>query len=150
MMMGVAFLLERSGVVVDSQTVADQDTTEVFSENVAQELTSAALSNDIEGEQLGSENPQPPARAGDPPAGFIAMKRRRLAQLCSEGALLWFYFASEPIKGLRKAAGAKLQAETIAQNGTGFAHGKPFGLVEIGSHSKGSWTEVHTGRADGQ
>jgi hypothetical protein len=78
------------------------------------------------------------------------MKRRCLAQFCSEGVVLGFYFGSEPIKGLRKAAGAKLQAETIAQNGTGFAHGKPFGLVEIGSHSKGSWTEVHTGRADGQ
>jgi hypothetical protein len=60
-------VLERSGIVVDRQTVADQDAAEVFSENVAQELTSAALSNDIEGEQLGSENPQPPARASDPP-----------------------------------------------------------------------------------
>src|SRR5271165_6734379 len=49
MMMGVAFVLERSGIVVDRQTVADQDAAEVFSENVAQELTSAALSNDIEG-----------------------------------------------------------------------------------------------------
>src|ERR1700686_5317190 len=150
MMMGVAFVLERSGVVIGCQTVADQDAAEVFSENVVKQVTSTALSNDIEGEQLGSKNPQPPARAGNPPAGFIAMKRRGLAQFCSEGVVLGFYFGSEPIKGLRKAAGAKLQAETIAQNGTGFAHGKPFGLVEIGSHSKGSWTEVHTGRADGQ
>ena len=37
-MMGVAFVLERSGVVVDRQTVADQDAAAVFSENVAQEL----------------------------------------------------------------------------------------------------------------
>jgi hypothetical protein len=44
MMMGVAFLLEPGGAVVDRQTVADQDTAEVFSENVAQEVTSAALS----------------------------------------------------------------------------------------------------------
>jgi hypothetical protein len=29
MMMGVAFVLERSGVVVDRQTVADQDAAEV-------------------------------------------------------------------------------------------------------------------------
>ena len=78
MMMGVAFLLERGGVVVDRQTVADQDAAEVFSQNVVEEVTSAALSNDIEGEQLGRENPQPPARAGDPPAGLIAMKRRCL------------------------------------------------------------------------
>src|SRR5215471_11036537 len=35
MMMGVAFLLERSGAVVNSQTVADEDPAEVFSENVA-------------------------------------------------------------------------------------------------------------------
>jgi len=35
------------------------------------------------------------------------------------------------MKGLRKAAGAQLQAETIVQNGAGFAHGKPLGLVEI-------------------
>ena len=34
MMMGVAFVLERSGIIVDSQTVADQDAAEVFSENV--------------------------------------------------------------------------------------------------------------------
>jgi|HubBroStandDraft_6_1064221.scaffolds.fasta_scaffold136517_1 hypothetical protein len=32
------------GAVVDRQPVADQDTAEVFSENVAQEVTSAALS----------------------------------------------------------------------------------------------------------
>ena len=78
------------------------------------------------------------------------MKRRCLAQFYGDGVVLGFYFCGEPIKGLRKAAGGELQAETIAQNGTGFAHGKPFGLVEIGSHSKGSWTEVHTGRAAGQ
>jgi hypothetical protein len=66
MMMGVAFLLERRGVVIDRQTVADQDADEVFSQNVVEEVTSAALSNDIESEQLGSENPQSPARAGDP------------------------------------------------------------------------------------
>ena len=80
MMMGVAFLLEPGGAVVDRQTVADQDAAEVFSENLAQEVTSAALSNDIKGEQLGRKNPQPPARASDPPTGLIAMKRRRLAQ----------------------------------------------------------------------
>ena len=66
MMMGVAFVLERSGAVIGSQTVADQDAAEVFSQNVVEEVTSAALSNDIESEQLGSENPQSPARAGDP------------------------------------------------------------------------------------
>src|SRR5580700_10471624 len=33
MMMGVAFVLERRGVVIGSQTVADQDAAEVFSEN---------------------------------------------------------------------------------------------------------------------
>ena len=36
MMMGVAFLLERSGVIVNSQTVADQDAAEVFSKLVKQ------------------------------------------------------------------------------------------------------------------
>jgi hypothetical protein len=54
MMMGVAFVLERSGVVIGCQTVADQDAAEVFSENVVKQVTSAALSSDIEGEQLGS------------------------------------------------------------------------------------------------
>ena len=52
MMMGVAFLLELRGVVIDRQTVADQDAAEVFSQNVAQQVTSAALSNDIKGEPL--------------------------------------------------------------------------------------------------
>src|SRR5215471_3683758 len=147
-MMGVAFLLERSGVVVDSQTVADEDPAEVFSENVAQQFTSAALSDDIEGKQLGGKNPQPPARASDPPAGFVAVKRRGLTQFGRDGVVLGFDFDREPIKGLRDATGAELQGETIAQNGASFAHGKPFGLVEIGSQSEGPWTEVHTGRAD--
>src|SRR5258705_10431461 len=98
MMMGVAFLLDRSGVVVNSQQGADQDATEAFSENVVEQVTSAALSNDIEGELRGSENPQPPARAGDPPAGLIAMNYRCLAQFCSDGVVLGFYFGSEPIK----------------------------------------------------
>jgi hypothetical protein len=61
------------------------------------------------------------------------MNHRCLAQFCRDGVVLGFYFGSEAIKGLRKAAGAELQAETIAQNGAGFAHGKPFGLVEISS-----------------
>src|ERR1700758_3218491 len=133
MMMGVAFVLERSGIIVDGQTVPDQDAAEVFSENVVQELTSAALSNDIEGEQLGSENPQPPARAGEPPAGLIAMNYRCLAQCCRDGVILGFYLGSEPIKSLREPARAQLQAKTIAQNGGGFAHGKTLGLVEISS-----------------
>jgi len=97
MMMGVAFLLDRSGVIVDRQTVADQDAAEVFSQNVVEEVRAAALSNDIEGEQLGRKNPQPPARAGDPPAGVIAMKRRCLAQFCRESVVLGFYFGGQPI-----------------------------------------------------
>jgi hypothetical protein len=56
--------LERSGVVVNSQTVADQDAAEIFSENVVEQITSTALSNDIEGKLGISENPEPPARAG--------------------------------------------------------------------------------------
>jgi hypothetical protein len=75
MMMGVAFVLERSGVVVNSQTVADEDATEVFSEHVAQEFTSAALSDDIEGEQLGGKNPQPPARAAGPRMCYCESKK---------------------------------------------------------------------------
>jgi hypothetical protein len=73
-----------------------------------------------------------------------------LAQFNCEGVVLGFYFARQPIHRLREAARAELQAEAIAQNGTGFAHGKAFGLVEIGRQSKGSWAKVHTGRTDSQ
>ena len=97
MLMGVAFLLDRSGVIVDRQTVGDQDAAEVFSQNVVEEVRAAALSNDIEGEQLGRKNPQPPARAGDPPTGLIAMKRRCLAQFCRESVVLGY----RPLVGLR-------------------------------------------------
>jgi hypothetical protein len=48
------------------------------------------------------------------------MNHRGSAQFCRDGVLLGFDFDSEPIKGLREAAEAELQAETIAQNGTGF------------------------------
>ena len=61
-----------------------------------------------------------------------------------------FYFDSEPIESLRETSRTQLQAETIAQNGGGFPHGKPLGFVEIGGQSQGSWTEVHTGCADCQ
>jgi uncharacterized membrane protein YqiK len=44
---------------------------------------------------------------------------------------LGFDLGSEPIKGLRQAAGTELQAEAIAQNGAAFAQGKAFGLVPI-------------------
>jgi hypothetical protein len=132
MVMGVAFVLDCSSVVVNSQTVADQDAAEVFSENVLEQVTSTALSNDIEGEVQSSENPQPPARSADPPAGLIAMKHRCLAQFCSDGVILRFYFDSEPIQRLGESAGAQLQLEAIAQDGTGFSHGKTLGLVEIG------------------
>ena len=62
---------------------------------------------------MGGENPQPPARAGDPPAGLIAMKRRGLAQFCCEGVVLGFYFGRQPIHRLREAARAELQVEAI-------------------------------------
>ena len=148
-MMGVAFLLERRGVVVDSQTVADEDAAEVFSDNLLQQFTSATLNNDVEGQQLGSKNPQPPARTGDPPAGLITVKCRCLAQFGGDGVVLGLDFDSEPIEGLREATGTELQAKTIAQNGAAFAHGKPFGLVEIGSQSQGAGSELDAGRADG-
>ena len=90
MMMGVAFLLDRSALVVDGQTVADQHAAEIFSQNLVEQIPSTALSNDIEGKLLISENPQPPAWAADPPAGLIAMKRRCLAQFCREGVVLGF------------------------------------------------------------
>ena len=106
-------------------------------------------SDDIEGEQLGGKNPQPPARAGDPPAGLITVKCRCLAQFGGDGVVLGLDFDSEPIEGLREATGTELQAKTIAQNGAAFAHGKPFGLVEIGSQSQGAGSELDAGRADG-
>ena len=77
------------------------------------------------------------------------MKGRCLSQFPREGIVLGFYFGSQPIHGLREAARAELQAETIAQNGAGFAHGKAFGFVEIGRQSKGSRAELHTGCTDG-
>jgi hypothetical protein len=49
----------------------------------------------------------------------------------------------------RARSGAPLQAEPIAQKG-GFAHGKPFDLVQIGGHTEGSRTELYVGRADCQ
>src|SRR5277367_6777739 len=150
MMMGVAFLLECRGVVIDRQAVADQDAAEVFSQNVVEEVTAAALSNDIESQQLCGENPQPPTRAGDPPAGLIAMKRRCLAQFYREGVILGFYFGCQPIHRLRETTGAELQAETIAQNGTGFAHRKSFGLIEISGQGQSSGSELDTGGASGQ
>ena len=78
------------------------------------------------------------------------MKCRCLAQFNCEGIVLGFYFARQPIHRLREAARAELQAEAIAQNGAGFAHGKSFGFVEICRHGKGSRAEVHAGRTDGQ
>jgi hypothetical protein len=78
------------------------------------------------------------------------MQRRGLAQFCSEGVVAGFYFNSKPIKGLREPSGAELQAEAIAQDSAGFAHGKSFGLVEISSQGQGSWTKVHPGGPGGQ
>src|SRR5262249_4330717 len=150
MMMGVAFLLERSGAVVNSQTVADEDPAEVFSENVAKQLPSAALSDDIESEQRGSKTPQPPARAGAPPAGFVAMKYRCLAQFGRDGVVLGLDFASEPIQCLGKPAGTQLQAKAIVQDGTGFSHRESLCLVEISGESQGAGSEVCAGSAGGQ
>src|SRR5271155_4812672 len=64
------------------------------------------------------------------------MQRRCLAQLCREGVVSGFYFSSEPIKGLRQATGAELEAETIAQNGACFAHGKPLALLRSAARAR--------------
>jgi hypothetical protein len=107
-MMGVTFLLECRSVVIDGQTVADQHAGEIFSLNVVQQFTSTPLSNDIEGEQLGSENPQPPAGTSDPPAGLVAMQRGCLAHFCSQDVVLGFYFGSQANKALREPVSADL------------------------------------------
>ena len=83
-------------------------------------------------------------------SGPDAIKMRFPGQFNCEGIVLGFYFARQPIHGLREAARAELQAEAIAQNGAGFAHGKSFGFVEVGRQSKGSWAELNTGGTDGQ
>ena len=78
------------------------------------------------------------------------MKRRCLAQFPREGVVLGFYFGSQPIHGLREAARAELQAEAIAQNGAGFAHGKPLSLIEISGEGQSSGSELDAGGAGGQ
>src|SRR5262249_22067546 len=98
----------------------------------------------------GSKNPQPPARAGDPPAGFVAMKYRCLAQFGRDGVVLGLDFASEPIQCLGKPAGTQLQAKAIVQDGTGFSHRESLCLVEISGESQGAGSELGAGSAGGQ
>jgi hypothetical protein len=57
------------------------------------------------------------------------MKRRCLAQFCRDGVVLGFYFGSEPIKGLREAAGAELQAETMRKTAQALRMESPLALL---------------------
>jgi hypothetical protein len=75
----------------------------------------------------------------------VPFKNNVLPWFGGDGVVLGLDFDSEPIKGLREATGTELQAKTIAKNSAGFAHGKPFGLVEIGSQSEGAGSELDTG-----
>src|SRR6516164_2420024 len=82
-MMGVALLLERCCVVVNSQTVTDQHAAKVATEQLGKHTTSPALSNQIKGVVGINKNPQPPTWSANPPAGLIAVNHRCLAQCLS-------------------------------------------------------------------
>jgi hypothetical protein len=96
---------------------------------------------------------------GNPYKALLSQKSRKFdaeiqlivpKSTCAHKMWDWSYFNSQPIKGLREPSGAEPQVEAIAQNGAGFAHGKPLGLVEISSQGQSSWTKVHTGGTSGQ
>jgi hypothetical protein len=57
MMMGVALVLDRSDVVVSSQTVTDQHAAELCAEQFGNDATSTALINHIKGALCIDENP---------------------------------------------------------------------------------------------
>src|SRR5260370_41294193 len=81
MMMGVALLLERRCVVVNSQTITHQHAAEVCAEQFGNDATSTALINHIKGAPCINENPQPPAWAADPPAGLFTINHRCLKKM---------------------------------------------------------------------
>src|SRR6516165_2769682 len=114
-MMGVALLLERCCVVVNSQTVTDQHAAKVATEQLGKHTTSPALSNQIKGVVGINKNPQPPTWSANPPAGLSAVNHRCLAQCLSNRLILALYFGSESIQRLGKPTGTQLQAKTIAQ-----------------------------------
>src|SRR5215469_3140260 len=87
-MMGVALLLERCYVVVNSQTVTDQHPGKVAAEQFGQHTTAPALINQIKGVVCINENPQPPTWSADPPAGLIAVHHRCLPQCLSNRLIL--------------------------------------------------------------
>src|SRR5580704_8119569 len=149
-MMGVALLLERCCVVVNSQTVTDQYAGKVATEQFSKHTTSPTLINQIKGVVCINENPQPPTWSADPPAGLIAVNHRCLAQFLSNGLILALYFGSESIQRLGKPARTQLQAKTIAQDDAGFSHREPLGFVEISRQGQGAGSELDAGRPGGQ
>src|SRR6516165_10346863 len=138
-MMGVALLLERCCVVVNSQTVTDQHAAKVATQQLGKHTTSPALSNQIKGVVGINKNAQPPTWSANPPAGLSAVNHRCLAQCLSNRSILALYFGSESIQRLGKPTGTQLQAKTIAQDHAGFSHRDPLGFVEI-SRQGPSWT----------
>jgi hypothetical protein len=73
MVMGVAFLLDRSGVVIDRQTFADQDAGEVFSQNIVKEVTPAPVRSRVVGDST--------ADAQQSAAGALRDLRRQASAL---------------------------------------------------------------------
>ena len=139
MMMGVALVLERCGVVVSSQTITDQHAAKVGAEHCSHDTASAALINQIKGAMCINENPQPPTWAANPPAGLIAVNHRCLAQFFSDRLILALYFGSESIQRLGKPTGTQ-----------GFSHREPLSFVEISGQGQGAGSELDAGSAAGQ
>ena len=130
-MMGVAFVLKGRDPVVDRETVADENAGEPGAEDFVDDVTAAALANDIEGETGMRVDPQPPFRTTDPPAGFVGVEGRRATDLGDQTVVGGVEFAGQAVAGLHQTAGGQRQTEQVLEDPTGFSGSQAVLLVEV-------------------
>src|SRR5229473_5627648 len=130
-MVTVTFLLMLVEIVVGSQAVADQHSFKMFSERGAQCGPTAIAADDINGGVLVGEIPQPPARASDPPTGFVDMDDGGSAHLLHQLLIRTFLLAAHSTESLGESARTQAQTKVLAEHRTGFAQAQALVFVEV-------------------
>ena len=147
--MGVAFVLKGRDPVVDRETVADENAGEAGAEDFVDDVTAAALANDIDGETRMRVDPQPPFRTTDPPAGFVGVDGRRATDLGDQTVVGAVEFAGQAVAGLHQTAGGQRQTEQVLEDPTGFSGRQAVMLVEVDGRGQCPRTQMSSRRPRG-
>ena len=145
-MMSVALVLDEGGVVVDVQAVADQDAVKVGAKRIVNHFSAPAFHDAIECRPRIGEDPEPPLWLANPPAGFVDVDERGVANFSRELVARGFNASGDSVERLAQTARCQFEAADVFEHGARLAHRQAVGFVELDGDGEGARTKVNAGR----